>query len=129
MHDHKGRFFTRVVRPEGVVELTLHDTRVGPSTLDLALEDVVRWLEDDGGPVRLIIDFSEILYLPSTALGLLTRIRTVVRKQGGAIRLCGGDPDILEVFRFTRLDQVFAIDRDLDASLAAFKGEGGDEPA
>ena len=129
MRDHKGRYFRRVVRAPGVVELTLHDTRVGPSTLDLALENVVRWLEDDGGPVPLIIDLSEMLFLPSTALGLLTRIRAVVRRQGGALRLCGGDADILDVFRFTRLDQVFAIDRNLAAARAAFAIEGRDAPA
>jgi anti-anti-sigma factor len=59
---------------------------------------------------RLVLDFSEVRYLSSAASGKLINLK----KQVGAMRrqlvLRHVHPDLLQVFRITRLDHVFTME-------------------
>jgi anti-anti-sigma factor len=61
--------------------------------------------------IRLVLDFSDVQYLSSADLGKLINLKKKVGAVRGKVRLRGIHPDLLEVFRITRLDQVFEIER------------------
>ena len=74
-------------------------------------------LVDDDGRRKIILDFSNVEYLSSAALGKLITMNQKVRDVGGTLRLCSIRPDIFEVFAITRLNKVFDIRDDQQAAL------------
>ena len=77
-------------------------------------------LVDDDGRRKIVLDFSNVEYLSSAALGKLITMNKKVSDAGGQLRLCSIRPDIFEVFAITRLNKVFDIRDDQQAALAGF---------
>jgi anti-anti-sigma factor len=65
---------------------------------------------DDGTARRIVFDLGRVKYLESAALGVLIDLKKRIRKRGEELTLRGLRPDLLEVFRITRLDHVFRIE-------------------
>ena len=65
-------------------------------------------LEDDGCR-KVVRDFSNVEYLSSAALGKLIVMDKKVKAAQGQLKMCSVRPDILEVFKITRLDKLFSI--------------------
>jgi anti-anti-sigma factor len=59
--------------------------------------------------MQLVVDFRDVQAISSAALGRLINIKKKVAAVRGKLRLRGIDPDLREVFRITRLDQVIEI--------------------
>lgn len=76
-------------------------------------------LVDDDGRRKIVLDFSNVEYLSSAALGKLITMNKKVGDSGGTLRLCSIRPDIFEVFAITRLNKVFDIRDDQQAALAS----------
>src|SRR5262245_62829808 len=72
------------------------------------------------GHSRLLLNFSNVQYLSSAALGKLINLKKKLGAVKGSMKLCCIHPDLLEVFRITRLDQVFEIYNDEQAALDRF---------
>lgn len=77
-------------------------------------------LVDEDGRRKIVIDFNDVEYLSSAALGKLITLDKKVRAAKGKLRLCGIRPEIYEVFKITRLDKVFSIFDDPDKALDGF---------
>jgi anti-anti-sigma factor len=75
------------------------------------------------GPVALILDFSGVEALSSTMLGKIILLQRRIDGAGGRLRLCEMSKPVRDVFRTSRLDQIFAIDRDLAESREALAGD------
>jgi len=75
-------------------------------------------LVEDDGRKKIILDFSNVEYLSSAALGKLITMDKKVKTAGGKLRLCSIRPDIYEVFAITKLNQVFDIKDDQDQAMA-----------
>jgi len=60
---------------------------------------------------RLELDFGNVTYLNSTALGLLLRLRKALHARGGRLTLCHLAPQVYEVFEVTKLHTLFDIRR------------------
>ncbi|MCA9076537.1 MAG: STAS domain-containing protein [Planctomycetaceae bacterium] len=75
-------------------------------------------LVEDDGRKKIILDFSNVEYLSSAALGKLITMDKKVKSTGGKLRLCSIRPDIYEVFAITKLNQVFDIKDDQDQAMA-----------
>jgi anti-sigma B factor antagonist len=82
-------------------------------------ESVVSVIEQAEG-LNLVLDFHSVKYLSSAVLGLLIRISKRIYERGGQLRLCNINPKIYEVFRITRLTQVFDIYDDLESATRGF---------
>ena len=78
-------------------------------------------LPSDGTPIRLVIDFSEVNLISSSALSKLILIQRRVDATRGKLRLCELSTILQQVFRTSNLDRLFAIDRDQRTSLEALK--------
>lgn len=68
----------------------------------------------------LLLNFSGVAFLSSSALGKLITLNKRVKAGGGQLRLCEMHPKILELFTLTGLDKLFDIKLDEIAGLQAF---------
>jgi anti-anti-sigma factor len=60
-------------------------------------------------PARLVVDFGNVTYLTSKALGLLLRLRRELSGWGGRLTLRHLRPRLYEVFEVTKLHTLFDI--------------------
>ena len=92
---------------------------------DLAIQETGQELvqlveEEEGGRKKLLLNFSEVGFMSSAALGKLITLNKKMKAQGGTVRMCNIRPDIQEVFAITRLDRLFDIKKDEEEALADF---------
>lgn len=80
-------------------------------------EEMYALVESSPG-IKLLVDFDGVLYLSSSALGKLISLKRKVEENSGTIRMCRIKPEIMEVFRITKLDTIFKIYPDLTSALA-----------
>jgi len=77
-------------------------------------------LIDEHGRRKLILNFSNVEYLSSAALGKFITLNKKVNAAGGRLVLCNIDPQIYEVFEITKLNKLFNIQKEEQAALQAF---------
>ena len=77
-------------------------------------------LVDDSGRKKLLLNFGNVEYMSSAALGKLITLNKKVQAAGGKLVLCNIDPQIREVFEITRLDKLFVIKNDEQEALQVF---------
>jgi anti-sigma B factor antagonist len=58
---------------------------------------------------RILMDLSGMEYISSSGIGLLVSVLRRCREGGTGMALCGLRPEIAELFKLTRLNQVFEI--------------------
>jgi anti-sigma B factor antagonist len=74
-------------------------------------------LLEEAGRQKIVLDFSNVEYLSSAALGKLITMDKKVKAAKGKLRLCNIRPDIYEVFAITKLNKLFDMKDDLEAAL------------
>jgi anti-sigma B factor antagonist len=77
-------------------------------------------LVDELGRRKLILNFSNVEYLSSAALGKFITLNKKVNAAQGKLVLCNIDPQIYEVFEITKLNRLFNIQKEEQAALQAF---------
>ncbi len=77
-------------------------------------------LVDDDHRQKIVLDFTNVEYLSSAALGKLITMDKKVKASGGKLRLCAIRSDIKEVFKITRLDKLFQIIDSRDKAVEGF---------
>lgn len=83
-------------------------------------EQIAASLPNDGSPIRLVLDFSDVALISSSLLSKLILLQRRIDGTRGKLRLCEMSGTLQSVFRTSNLDRLFTIDRDLRASLASF---------
>jgi anti-sigma B factor antagonist len=91
-------------------------------TLGDELEALINEKINKKQDINLVIDFSNIEYLSSAVLGRLVKIYKLVKKSQGKVKLCSIKNNILQVFKVTKLDNMFEIHPDRNKALQSFKG-------
>ena len=77
-------------------------------------------LVDEDGRAKIVLDFSNVEYLSSAALGKLITLDKKVKATRGKLRLCSIRPDIYEVFAITKLNKLFEIHENQEKALEGF---------
>jgi anti-sigma B factor antagonist len=77
-------------------------------------------LVEDEGRQRLLLNFSQVEFLSSAALGKLITLDKKVKSRKGELRLSNIRPEIYEVFAITKLNKLFNIKDDEADALASF---------
>lgn len=77
-------------------------------------------LVEQEGVKKMLLNFGNVEYLSSAALGKLITLNKKVASSGGKLVLCNIKSDIYEVFEITRLDKLFKIKKDEQEALQAF---------
>ncbi|MFQ3651178.1 MAG: STAS domain-containing protein, partial [Gemmataceae bacterium] len=66
------------------------------------------------------LNFRNVKYLSSAALGKLIALNKKVKSAGGSLVLSNINPEIIEVFEITKLDKMFKIKKDEQEALQSF---------
>ena len=85
--------------------LRLTDSRFDPESWDRVIDSLAMH-----AGLRLVIDVSEVQYLASPVLAKLIDLKKRLGVGGGRLGLQHVHPDLVEVFRITRLDRVFDLE-------------------
>jgi anti-sigma B factor antagonist len=99
--------------------VTLTDEKILEDEDIRGLEDSIMPLID--GIVNLVIDFSNVNFLSSAVLGLLIRVSKRINEHKGTLKLCGIDPKIYEIFKITRLNEIFEIYSDARKAMQTLR--------
>jgi anti-sigma B factor antagonist len=79
-------------------------------------------LVDELGRRKMLLNFGNVEYLSSAALGMFITLNKKVNAAGGRLTFCNIDPHIYEVFEITKLNKLFNIQRDdPDAQLGGVR--------
>ncbi|MEQ8847818.1 STAS domain-containing protein [Botrimarina sp.] len=73
---------------------------------------------------RVVIDFSKVEFMSSSMLGKLVQVHKKCKGFKVKLKLAGVSPEIREVFKITRLDKLFDIEKDAAAAHKAFAKKG-----
>ena len=93
----------------GVTVVSFVDSKIVTEENIQEVGDQLYSLVEDEGHKQLLLNFGNVQYLSSAALGKLINLKKKVSAVKGKLKLCCIHQDLLEVFRITRLDQVFEI--------------------
>jgi anti-sigma B factor antagonist len=74
-------------------------------------------LVDKQNMIRLVINFSKIKFLSSAVLGKMISLNKKITAQKGQMAFCNINPDIMQVFKITRLDKLIPIFDDEDEAV------------
>ena len=66
-------------------------------------------LVDDRGCNKMLLNFQDVEYVSSAALGMLINLQKKLASSSGPLSLCNVTPQIFEVFAITKLDKAFTI--------------------
>jgi anti-sigma B factor antagonist len=77
-------------------------------------------LIDDDHRTKIVLDFTNVEYLSSAALGKLITMDKKAKAAGAKLKLCSIRSDIKEVFKITRLDKLFQIVDNRDKAVESF---------
>src|SRR3954470_15622828 len=77
-------------------------------------------LIDETENPKLLLDFANVDHLSSAALGMLINANNRIRQKNGKFRLANIKPQILEVFKITKLDKLFKIHNSRDEAVRSF---------
>ena len=90
----------------------------------LALDEGCRLLREtvrallDAGQIRILLNLERLEFLDSAGLGELVRTHVAVRGRGGQLTLIHPGPNVWQLLRVTKVDQVFDIAHDELSALS-----------
>ncbi len=77
-------------------------------------------LVDELGRKKILLNFGNVEYLSSAALGKFISLNKKVQAASGKLVLCNIDAQIYEVFEITKLNKLFNMQKDEQSALQAF---------
>lgn len=77
-------------------------------------------LVDELGRKKILLNFSNVEYLSSAALGKFITLNKKVQSVAGKLVMCNINEDIFEVFEITKLNKLFNIQKDEQTALQTF---------
>jgi anti-sigma B factor antagonist len=107
---------------DGVKVVRFQDNQLfDERTVREASDQISAALPNDGSPIRLVVDFSDVGLISSTFLSKLILLQRRIDQTRGKLRLCEMSPIIQQVFRTSNLDRLFKIDRDQRTAIESFQ--------
>ena len=110
-------YATRTV--DGVCIVTFRQSHILDAVTIERMAASLKDLVDQAAERRFVFDFASVTYLSSSALGMLIGLQRHFAQRKETLKLAGINPEIMEVFRITKLDTVFDIYKDVDAAVEA----------
>jgi len=117
------------IKPRISVEYAENATIVTPTDEKIleesdiqALQDTIVSVIEQAERINMILDFCNVQFLSSAALGLLIRISKKIYERNGQLKLCNIAPKIYEIFKITRLNQIFDIYEDRTGAIQSLSG-------
>jgi len=109
---------------DGIRTIYIRDDRlVEPAVTTRLFEEINAELAKNSED-RLILDFSSVAFMASSALGKLVQLHKQAKEYKVKLKFCGIAPEIFEVFKITKLHKVFDIAKDEAAARKAHQKTG-----
>lgn len=109
---------------DDILIIRVRDPRlVDESVLETLEKDVLELL-DKSTDERVILDFEPVQFMSSSMLGKLIKIEKKCKGYKAKLKLSGVSAEIRQVFKITKLDKVFDIEKDLESARKAFLKRG-----
>jgi anti-sigma B factor antagonist len=109
---------------DGILTIHIQDDRlVDPAQLTRLFDDINAALGKSDED-RVIVDFTPVGFMASSALGKLIQLNKKATEFKAKLKLCGINAQIYEVFKITKLHKVFDIEKDEAAARKSFNKWG-----
>jgi anti-sigma B factor antagonist len=73
---------------------------------------------------KMLLNFQGVQFMSSAMIGKLVLLNKKSKAANLTLKFCAISPNVLEVFKITRLNKVFDIQADEDKALKAFGSKG-----
>ncbi len=73
---------------------------------------------------KLLLNFNGVSFMSSAMITKLVMLNKVCKAQGVALKFCDVSPNVLEVFKITKLNKLFDIQEGEEKALASFDKKG-----
>src|SRR5438270_13708037 len=104
---------------EGVKVVRFQDRQIfDERTVREVADAVAVAIPNDGTPIKLVLDFTDVALISSSLLSKLILLQKRVDASQGKLRLCEMSNVVQSVFKTSNLDRLFAIDRDQRTALS-----------
>lgn len=87
-------------------------------------KELMGLVEQSSAGKKLVLDFKGVQFMSSAMIGKLVLLNKKAKAEEIDLRLCEISPNVLEVFKITRLNKVFTIEPDLQTALKSFNKKG-----
>lgn len=105
---------------DGVAVVRFLDRKITDELVIQELGDELFALVEVRNLKKLLLNFTNVEFLSSAALGKLISLERKVDRAGGMLRLSNIRPEIYDVFVITRLNEKFVITEEQEDALADF---------
>ena len=107
-----------------IAVVTFKDKKILDEAVIQDVGDELFDLVDKQYKTKLLLNFENVEYLSSAALGKLITLNKRIKEENGELKLCNIIPEIFEVFRITKLNRLFEIYDEMEQALRRFKRRG-----
>jgi anti-sigma B factor antagonist len=107
-----------------ILTVFLTEVKILDETVISQLSTALSSLISKTSEPNVVLDFSGVKFMSSSALGMLVKINKQCKEFKINLKLCSIHKDIAEVFKITRLDKVLALYPDAPSAYEAFKKTG-----
>lgn len=109
-----------VSESNGVTEVNFSDRKILEEFSIMEIGNELSQLVDGHDGIKILLNFNEVEHLSSAALGMLITLNKKVSEAKGLLRLSNISPQIYEVFKITRLNELFEIHDTADQAMKSF---------
>lgn len=74
---------------------------------------------------KMLLNFLGVQFMSSAMIGKLVLLNKKCKTDEVILKMCSISPNVMEVFKITRLNKVFEIFDDQEKALKSFKGKSG----
>jgi anti-sigma B factor antagonist len=110
----------KVTRADGICQVEFADRKILDELCIAELQEELVRLADGEQELKLLLNFANVDHLSSAALGMLITVNKHVQTSRGTLKLSDIKPQIMEVFKITRLNRIFDIHPDARSARTAF---------
>lgn len=113
-----GHLFIHPIRDVTIVNF--NETAILDTVQIQQLGEELYELVDAQARRKVVLDFSNVKFLSSSALGVLITMQKKAKEIKGRLLLCGLKPDLRKVFKITSLEKLFEFFETEEQALNAF---------
>ena len=109
-----------VSESNGVTVVNFSDRKILEEFSIMEIGNELSQLVEGRDNLKILLNFSDVEHLSSAALGMLITLNKKISEANGLLRLSNISPQIYEVFKITRLNELFEIHDTADQALNSF---------
>ncbi|MEO0531918.1 MAG: STAS domain-containing protein [Planctomycetota bacterium] len=109
---------------DGILFIQIDDARLLDEARIQKVEKELDEAIDASTESRVLLDFSKVQFMSSSMLGKLVKTHKKVKGYKAKMKLACVSPEIQEVFKITRLDKLFDIEKDVETARKNFLKKG-----